>query len=307
MKIKVTNRLGLPNAFVKAIEADPYDPDDGGQKSDYTITGLLKPARMAELARTNEVTEDAADRLFSLQGQIIHGILERSKYELEREGFVVEKRFYKSYAVDGRIYVVSAKVDVFDPAAGRLSDYKYTSVGAAQKGLKDEHKWQVNFQAELIRSAGFSVDRADATILMRDWSAERQYMGYPSSPAMVHNVPLLSTEEIDTFVVGRIRAHEAAKVQLPQCSNEERWSRPTFAVMKEVNAPKAIRVYDSQKEADAFITAKGSGDVVVERPGKSIRCMRYCPVRSICSQAKEVLKEEVPLPEKDSDGFIKVN
>lgn len=306
MKTKVTNRLKLPRAFVEAIQNDPYDPDDGGQHSDYTITGLLKPPRMAELARTNEVTEDAADRLYSLQGQIIHGILERSKQELEEQGFVVEKRFYRSYIVDGKTFIVSAKVDVFDPVDARLSDYKYTSVAAARKGLKDEHKWQVNFQAELVRSAGFVVDSADATVLMRDWSAERTFAGYPASPAMVHNVPLLSTQEIDAFVVERIRLHEAAKVQLPQCTPEERWARSTFAVMKDTIAAKATRVFDSQAEAESFVKDKGTG-LVVERPGASIRCMRYCPVRSICGQAKEVLKEEAEAADpKDNDGFFKV-
>lgn len=304
MKIKLTNRLNLPNAFIKAIQNDPYDPDDGGQKSDYTITGLLKPARMAQLSKEHTIVEDAADRLFSLQGQIIHGILERSKEDLEAEGYIVEKRFYKTYTVDGREFVISAKVDVFDPMAARLSDYKYTSVAAAKKGLKDEHKWQVNFQAELVRSAGFVVVQADATILMRDWSAERVYAGYPSSPAMVHNVPLLTTQEIDAFVVERIRAHEAAKVTLPQCSDEERWSRPTFAVVKEGSA-KAIRVFDSLNEANSFTAAKDQYQVKV-RAGKSIRCMRYCPVRSVCSQAKEAMEEEIEVT-KDEDGFTKVS
>lgn len=300
MKTKVTNKLGLPEAFVRAVQNDPYDPDDGGQKSDYTITGLLKPARMAQLAKTAEVTEDASERLYSLQGQLIHGMLERSKEELEAEGFVVEKRFYKTYLVNGQPFIVSAKVDVFDPVQGRLSDYKYTSVSSAKHGLKDEHYWQINFQVELLREAGFQVEKADATILMRDWSAERTFEGYPTSPCMLHHVSLASSADIDAFIVERIMAHESAKEVLPTCTAEERWNRPTFAVMKDEKAIKATRVFDTKIEAMSFVKEKSG--ILVERPGKSIRCLRYCPVRFVCEQAKE----ETPVVVLDDNGLTEI-
>ena len=284
MKIKVTNKLGLPEAFVRAVQNDPYDPDDGGKKSDYTITGLLKPPRMAVLSSSHTIVEDASDRLYSLQGQLIHGILERSKEELEAEGFVVEKRFYKVFEVDGKSYTVSAKIDVFDPVKGMLSDYKYTSVASVKHGLKEEHYWQINFQAELLRTAGFQVDSANATILMRDWSAERVYETYPTSPCMLHPVSLALSSDILSYITSRIQLHERAKQELPNCTEEERWNRPTFAVMKDEKAAKATRVFNTEFEALAFIKEKGG--IIEKRPGKSIRCLRYCPVRFVCDQAK---------------------
>lgn len=303
MRTKVTNKLGLPTGFVKAIENDPYDPNDGGEKSDYTITGLLKPPRMSQLEKTSNVTEDAADKLYSLQGQIIHGILERSKVELELEGYIVEKRLYKRYIVNDRIFTVSAKVDIFDPVEARVSDYKYTSVAAAKHGLKDEHKWQVNFQVELIRYNGFQVERADATILMRDWSAERVYKDYPESPCMFHKIPLLTSKEVDIFVIERIKMHEAAKNTLPLCTQEERWNRPTFAVMKDAKAKRATRVFDTEEEAKDFIKTNNSSFLLVKRSGEDVRCLRYCPVRTVCEQAKANL----PTPTLGEDGFYKVS
>lgn len=315
MRRKVTNRLNLPRAFVEAIQNDPYDPDDGGQHSDYTITGLLDPPRAAQLERENDIVEDAADLLPSLQGQVIHGILERAKDALESMGCVVEKRFYKTYIIDGREYVVSAKVDVYDSVDKRLTDYKYTSVASAQRGLKNEHKWQVNFQALLCCEAGYLVNSADATILMHGWSAERVYSTYPSSPCVVHKVPLLSKEEVNAFIVERIRLHEAAKTALPNCSQEERWERPTYAVMKTDSLKgKATRVYDTQEEAEAYLKLKDpffkttkaeEGLTIVTRPGKSIRCLRYCPARTVCEQAKQYRKELEP--QVDEDSFVLVS
>lgn len=303
MKYLITNNLNLPEPYIRAVENDPYDPDDGGTKSDYTITGLLKPARMAALNDNAEITEDATDRLYSLQGQLMHAILERAKPELEAEGFVIEKRFYKSYLVNDRIFVVSAKIDVYDPVQARVSDYKYTSVGSSKKGLKYEHYYQVNFQAELLRHAGFPVEKADTTLLLRDWSKERTYQGYPVSPCVVQPVQLLPPKEVDKFIIGRISAHEAAKTTLPLCTDEERWSRPTFAVMKDNTATRALRVFDTKEEAESFITAKGiQTAVLVARAGQSIRCMRYCPVRSICEQGRK----EATAAVVDADGFIKV-
>lgn len=311
MKIKVTNKLNLPDAFVIAIENDPYDPDDGGQHSDYTITGLLKPPRMAVLSTQHEIIEDASERLYSLQGQIIHYILERAKPTLAAKGFIVEERFYKEYVVDGKSYLVSAKVDVYDPAKNRLSDYKYTSVAAANKGLKEEHRLQVNFQARLLRHEGYSVNdvdaTADATLLLRDWSAMREYEGYPKSPCMVHNVPLMSDSDVDAFVVERIRLHEAAKAVLPECSEGERWQRNTYAVMKNCDAAKAVSggVKDTLEEAEEVLKKHPEG-LIETRVGKSTRCTTFCPVRTVCEQGKKYREDQEVKNEVDADGFVKV-
>lgn len=303
MRVKVTNRLGLPEAIVHAVSNDPYDSGEG---TSYSITGLLKPPRMAVLSKDAEVVEDAADRIYALQGQVMHHILERAGKDLEEQGYVVEKRFYKTYKVDGAIYRISGQIDLFDPATGLLSDYKYTSVGSAKRGLKEEHRLQLNVQARLLQEAGFEVKGAEVVLLLRDWSAMRIYEGYPESPALKQVVEFMPSEEVDKWVVERIRLHEAAKKELPECSMEERWNRPTYAVMKTPTAGRATRVFDTKVEAETFLTTdKGKGQSIVERPGLSIRCLRYCPVRSVCEVGKK-LQEEASAPVVDADGFVKV-
>lgn len=298
MSIKLTNKLGLPEPIVEAMKNDPYDSG----RCDYSITGLLKPPRMLAITSSTTIVEDAMDKLFSLQGQIMHMILERAGKALAAEGYVVEKRFRKSYVIDSKITTVSAQIDLFDPVTATLYDYKYTSVSAAKHGLKEEHKLQLNFQAEMLRKEGFKVEKAEVILLFRDWSAERDYPGYPEVPFLKQTVPLMSSEEVTTWVVGRIKAHEAAKVQLPLCTDEERWSRPTFAVMKDLKSAKATRVFDSRKDAEDHITAKASTSVIVERAGISRRCLRYCPARFVCEQAKEL----TPAPILDEDGLTKI-
>lgn len=299
MKVTLTNKLGLPEAIVKAIENDPYS--SGG--SDYTATGLLKPARMAQLMKTLETTEDASERLYSLQGQVMHLILERAGEGLKSEGYIVEKRFYMEIEYEGTKKSISAQIDLFNPSTGVLSDYKYTSVASASYGLKEDHRLQLNLQAELLRKNGYTVNRAEVVLLLRDWSAERDYEGYPDSPVQKQEVPLMSSEYVTMWVSKRVEAHEAAKVSLPLCSNEERWSRPSFAVMKAPTDARAVRVFSSKDEANAYVlTAKAPNLLVIERSGKSIRCLRYCPARFVCEQAKT----SSPAPVMDEDGFIKL-
>lgn len=308
MKRTVTNRLGLAKPFVTAVENDPYDPDDGGTKSDYTITGLLRPPRMAAIAQTAVVTEDVADCLFALQGQLMHEMLERGGDDLEAEGWIIEKRFYKTYVLDGKSFVVSAKIDAFDPK-GELTDYKYTSVAAAKHGLKNEHYWQVNFQALLLREHGFTVNTGNATILMRDWSAERTYEGYPESPSMKHVVPLVSSAEVDKWILERIRLHEAAKKELPLCTDEERWSRPKWALIKP-GRKTAVKVEATRAELEAYVAenpSKAEGCTITERTGEDVRCLRYCPVRSVCQQALAKFPELSSLSlVGGEDGMVKL-
>jgi len=304
MKKIITNKLGLPNAYVFAVVNDPYDPDDGGEKSDYTITGLLKPPQAVQLERDNVIEIDAADYLAILQGQLIHYMLERAKPTLEAQGFVVERRFYKKYPIhmpDGftRIFNVSAKIDVFDPIEGRLSDYKYTSTASANHGLKEEHRLQVNFQSMLIRNVGFKVEKAETVMLMKDWSPMKLFGNYPLSPTSLHPVPFMKDSEIDLYIIERIKAHEAAKVNLPLCSDKEKFNSPTFAIIKEGQS-KAVRVFKSEKEAIDFCS--GTNYSIVKRSGTNINCLHYCPARSICEQAKA----DRPAIILDEDGFVKV-
>ena len=89
----LTNKLGLPDLVRRVIEADPYTKGD----SDFSVTELLNPAPQAYLQRhfSHEVTEDIADRLYSLYGQMTHYVL-----ELGAQGSdIAEKRFFAPISI----------------------------------------------------------------------------------------------------------------------------------------------------------------------------------------------------------------
>ena len=73
--MKITNVLNLPQPIVDAVQNDPYDSGE----SDISVTRLISPPRQVALANEHgrKLTEDCADRLFSLMGQAMHHILER--------------------------------------------------------------------------------------------------------------------------------------------------------------------------------------------------------------------------------------
>jgi hypothetical protein len=291
LKQKLTNRLSLPEPIVRALQNDPYDSGD----SDYTPSSLNQPARMRRILQLDPdgCVEDASERIDSLFGQAVHLILERAAKELEAEGYVVEKRFHGTFPVDGRIYRVSAQVDLYDPAKGALDDYKTTSAESVSHGLKEEHKFQINLQAELLRRHGFPVDSAHAVGLLKNWNPDKadvKTTTYPQAPCVKLIVPLLSSEEVVAWVTRRIREHAAAskastQAELPQCTTEETWTRTeddSWAVQKP-GASRAYRLFETREGALQFVK-ENPEYLLEERLGKAVRCSRWCPARRVCEQ-----------------------
>src|ERR1700683_1321115 len=102
--MKLTNELALPAPLVAAIKNDKYD----ASSAHWSTTTLIRPARIVALSMQHreQMVEDASDRIFSLLGQSIHGILERAACDR----YVVEKRYIEDF--DG--VTVGGQIDVFD-------------------------------------------------------------------------------------------------------------------------------------------------------------------------------------------------
>jgi hypothetical protein len=235
-----------------------------------------------------------------LFGKAVHYILEKAAAELEAEGFIVERRFYGDFVVNGKKFVVSAQIDLYDRDKQLLQDYKTSSVWSLSHGLKEEHLYQVSLQAELMLRENIETRDAEIVGIFKDWSGERADQAadagdpgrYPQEPAAKITVPLLSSDEVTAWVTLRVSAHEAAKLattqdQLPLCTDSEAWVRSEddeFAVVRPGNT-RATKVFGRRDMADEFITAKpAEGYVVEERLGKAVRCNRYCPARRVCQQ-----------------------
>jgi hypothetical protein len=70
--------------------------------------------------------------------------------------------------------------------------------------------------------------------------------------------------------------------QIPACSPEERWDRPSkYAVMK-TGRKTAVRLLDEYKAAEEMAAELVSGHYVEHRPGESVKCQSFCLCREFC-------------------------
>lgn len=83
----LTNKNNLPEMVIEAIKGDPYH-----FTGDISCSSLFDEPqiRMLRKKHSDEIVEDASDRVFSLLGQIVHGVLERSMIkDFRRRAFML--------------------------------------------------------------------------------------------------------------------------------------------------------------------------------------------------------------------------
>lgn len=273
--MKLTNNAGLPTALVEAIENDSYTRGS----ADISVTSLISPPRQQELIRVHgaELEEEASDRIFSLLGQAIHTILERASVS-----GVAEERLYAD--VGG--WRISGQIDHMEN--GVIQDYKTASVNEITRGVREDRTLQLNCYAYLARANGIPVERIEAIFILRDWSKRRasQDPSYPQKQVVVHELPLWSQDRAQSYIEERVRLHQDAHHELPECTDGERWAQAdVWAVMKEGNK-RAVKLCDWEAEAVLLAESKGKDHYVVRRPGESIRCSLFCGAAPVCSQWK---------------------
>jgi hypothetical protein len=275
-----TNELGLPAPLAAALTKDTYSRGDAS----YSATGLLRPPRMAALFDDpdNIVFRDVSENLWTLFGTAVHSILEDSKHP----DFITEERLYCSVSgvkLSGAIDVQHIQKD----GTRILQDYKTRKAYGVMNNDSDEK--QLNIYAYIAHKNGIKVSGLQVINFVKDWSrheAERK-PDYPPQDIFIQNIPLWPTEQSEAFVMERIAAHEEARAgNLPDCTDEERWLRDDkFAVMKEKRV-RAVRVFDSQEEAETFIAAQKDADkhTIDHRRGQPLRCEQFCDVSDYCDQ-----------------------
>lgn len=277
---KITNVHNLPEPLVRAVTRHPHDHVEGR----ISVSELVQPPQLRKLSidHKDEIVEDAADRIWSLLGTLLHGVLERNAQGLKDT--VAEEEL--STEVLGWKVVGHYDLSEMVLEGEWLTDWKLTSIWATKDGIKPEWEEQLNCYAELIRRAGRSVDHLQIVAVGRDWSKSkaRYDSNYPQQQVQVFAVPLWTSEQAGEFMEERVRLHQAAeKGQYGDCTKDERWARQDqWAVMKK-GQKRAVRLYDTEESAK-----RHAGDdktlAVVPRPGESVRCEAYCPVNKWCRQ-----------------------
>tara|TARA_R100001015_G_scaffold8156_2_gene3183 strand:+ start:279 stop:989 length:711 start_codon:yes stop_codon:yes gene_type:complete len=232
--------------------------------------------------------EDISEKLWSVLGTAVHKVFE----DHSGEDVISEERLFVE--VDG--WVISGAIDLQD--ADGPSDYKCTSVWAV---IHDKVEWeyQLNAYAWLMRHAkGVHSKKLSIIAVMRDWNRRQAEASpdYPQAPIATLDISMWSDEKQDAFMDHRIELHKDAEFRnlvddrLPDCTDEERWTKPsTYAVKKGTNK-RAVRVLDSLEDAESYIKDNELDNKhhVEHRLGEYTRCAgNWCRVADFCDQWQE--------------------
>jgi hypothetical protein len=287
--MKITNKMNLPEALVKAVSVRPHN--DPGRLSATTLLNGVKQILLTE-RYWNKLEDDVADRFWAIIGTAVHSVLEDEGKDEFAEEFL-------SYELDG--VIVTGRIDNYNMRTAVISDYKSVSVWKVK--FKDFEDWrrQGLIYAWLLHKNGFEVKTCRFIALIKDHSKRdaKHDSAYPQMPMYVHefNVTQEGLEEIETFIKENIaeykRCREIADDDIPPCSPEQRWEKPTkYAVMKGTNK-RAYRVMDTPEEAEKMVADMGTGYSVEIHPGESVRCMDYCSCCGFCNFYRDKIASNV--------------
>lgn len=289
--MKVTNKHNVPETLVALATRDYYSKG----KADYSVTEIISPPRIQRLRRqyNEQMEQDVSDMLWQLLGSALHVVAERGV----ADGHITEERLITE--IDGVKLSGAIDIQKVESDGTIITDYKFTSAWALRQD-KPEWEAQQNIYAWLVETVkGQKVKGVQICALIRDWSRREASVkpDYPQAPIQVLELPLWPLATTEAYIKERIEAHRMSKVQadwgdeLPPCTDDDRWVRETKYAVKREGRKTAIRVLDTQHEADE-LAAKENGYVEV-RKGEAIRCTgNFCGVAQWCSQYQQSLKQE---------------
>jgi len=270
--------------------------------SDYSVTGLLRPAREIMLQRRHK--DDIDDQPFthdklvknlkSFKGTAIHNhfeyMLRRFMNKNKNKGYFIERRIWDR--INGR--KVSGKFDAF--LNGCLYDWKTTSVWKRIFGDWTDFERQLNLYAYLLGICGVEVKMISIIAWYLDWDKMKTWSDpeYPKGEIeQIVYSDLWTTKQQKEFLYNRID-HMKANEEKPDdeldlCTDKDMWAKPTsYAVMrpgqKRAVASKGL---DTKAKAVAYIKKATQDDkdtfTVEERPGLHTKCLDYCQAAPYCN------------------------
>jgi hypothetical protein len=95
-------------------------------------------------------------------------------------------------------------------------------------------------------------------------------------------------EKREAFVMERLNLHATAYFEsdsggeLPACTPEEMWEKPTSYAVKKEGGVRAKSVHETRELAEKALPPKGY--FIEVREGERTRCEKYCQVSPFCKQ-----------------------
>jgi hypothetical protein len=286
--MKLTNELNLPQPFVDAATSDYQYTDKR-----YSVTSVLKGTREAILQRrhSEEIETDVSEMVWAIFGSAVHKILEQSEETADQ----LKENWLSVEVQNG--YELSGIFDLYDDATGTVTDYKTATVWKFIYKEFDDWRTQCLAYVWLLRKIGFNARRGEIVGMLKDHSKTKAKTDhiYPQHPVqrIGWNFTDKDLEEFERWLKAKFSDIEAAEKlsddDLPLCSDVERWHKPDkYAVMKE-GRKTAVKLYDSEEEANARVETEGKGFYVEHRLGEDSKCLNYCSACEFCSHYKELM------------------
>lgn len=277
--MKITNKAGLPDAFVRAAEKGQYK-----KGKNYSASMLFSPIQKVLLERRHwdELEQDVSDMIWLLMGRAIHSVLETGAgdNDLSEEYLAVDMP-------NGTR--ISGVPDLFSD--GVIYDYKFTSVWSYVflKDKIDDFSGQLNTYRFLLERYGFPVTALKIVMVFKDWKKRDCHKdGYPQCQVEQINIPFADIESRAIEYIDKAESFAGCDDDaLPECSLDDRWgTAPKFAVMAK-GRKTAKRVLDTHEAAENWMIENG-GDFIEDRPGDEWkRCEEYCTARPFCAQYRK--------------------
>jgi hypothetical protein len=297
--MNITNKLGLPTAFVDAVSSEYRYKD-----KQYSVTSLLKGVRESLLTRRHhdQLESDVADMIWMIFGSAVHKIAEQST------GDAHDEKEQKLVVEMGDGYKLSGIFDLYNSQTQTVTDYKTASVW---KGIyKDTDDWrkQLLIYAWMLNQLGKKCSKGQIVALYKDHKKGETNYGYPEHPVQVFEWEFSDQDFIDIEIWLKARFQEIKIAEtlrddeLPLCTDQERWYRGEKWAVMEKGRKKATKLFESEAEAMKWVRLNEI-DVkyeIVKRDGVNAKCMEYCSVRHICPFGRS-LKDAKQTNESISD------
>ena len=284
--MKVTNVMGLPQAFVDAVSVERHN-----EKGCYSATTLLHSATDILLTERHweEIEVDASDSVWAIWGTAVHSIFEKQKDNSFKE---------EQFRVKIGNSTVTGRVDNYDLENEILADFKTCAVWKIIYQDFDDWYKQGMIYAYLMKQNGLNVKRCQFIALIKDHSKSKAKIDptYPQSPVYVYQFDVTENglAEIEKFIKEKIADIEANEntpdSELKGCTPDERWSKgDTWAIMK-AGRKTALKVCKTEEEAKSLLAELG-GTNIEFRKGEDVRCNSYCNVCKWCPYYKKTIEQ----------------